>query len=85
MRQSRVTSWVVIAMAASLWTGAEAAVEWPQEIDAEEGTIVVYQPQPERLDGNVLTGRAAMSLGRLVRNWFAAVSIVSLESMPFTR
>jgi len=39
-----------------------AAVEWPQEVVAEEGTIIVYQPQPESLDGNVLKGRAAMSL-----------------------
>ena len=38
------------------------AVEWPQEVVAEEGTIIVYQPQPESLDGNVLKGRAAMSL-----------------------
>lgn len=38
------------------------ALEWPQEIDAPEGVIVVYQPQPEKLDGNVLSGRAAMSL-----------------------
>ncbi|UTF60180.1 carbohydrate-binding family V/XII [Gilvimarinus sp. DA14] len=38
------------------------AVEWPQQIEAEEGNIVVYQPQPEKLAGNLLTGRAAMSL-----------------------
>jgi hypothetical protein len=38
------------------------AMDWPQEISAEEGTIVVYQPQPDRLDGNVLTARAAMAL-----------------------
>lgn len=38
------------------------AIDWPQEINAEEGTIVVYQPQPESLDGNLLKGRAAMSL-----------------------
>ncbi|MEJ2298442.1 MAG: carbohydrate-binding family V/XII [Woeseiaceae bacterium] len=44
------------------FAAAANALDWPQEIDAEEGTIVVYQPQPERLDGNVLTGRAAMSL-----------------------
>ena len=37
-------------------------VDWPQEITAEEATIVVYQPQPDKLDGNVLSGRAAMSL-----------------------
>lgn len=39
-----------------------AAVNWPQEVTADEGTIVVYQPQPESLQGNVLRGRAAMSL-----------------------
>ncbi|MGD8439012.1 MAG: carbohydrate-binding family V/XII [Holophagae bacterium] len=62
MRQSRVTSWVAIAMALSLWTGAEAAIEWPQEIESEEATIVVYQPQPEELDGNLLEGRAAVAI-----------------------
>jgi len=39
-----------------------AAIDWPQEVTAEEGTIVVYQPQPESLEGNVLKSRAAMSL-----------------------
>lgn len=38
------------------------ALEWPQEIDAPEGKIIIYQPQPEQLVGNLLTGRAAMSL-----------------------
>jgi len=41
---------------------ARAQTTWPQEITDPEGTIVVYQPQPEKLTGNVLTGRAAMSL-----------------------
>lgn len=38
------------------------AVDWPQVIEAQEGDIIVYQPQPERLDGNRLTGRAAFQL-----------------------
>ena len=38
------------------------AIDWPQEIAVDVGTIVVYQPQPESLQGNVLKGRAAMSL-----------------------
>jgi len=38
------------------------AIDWPQEVTAGEGTIIVYQPQPETLEGNILTGRAAMSL-----------------------
>jgi hypothetical protein len=41
---------------------ALAQLEWPQEITAPEGTIVVYQPQPESLAGNVVSGRAAISL-----------------------
>lgn len=38
------------------------AIDWPQEVTADGGTIVVYQPQPEGLSGNILKGRAAMSL-----------------------
>ena len=45
-----------------IWAGAAAAVDWPQEIEAPEGTIVVYQPQPEHLEGNLLSGRAAVAL-----------------------
>jgi hypothetical protein len=45
-----------------VWPVAANAIDWPQEISADEGVIVVYQPQPEKLEGNVLTGRAAMSL-----------------------
>jgi hypothetical protein len=45
----------------SLWSLGAQATDWPQEITAPEGTIVIYQPQPESLNGNVLTGRAAMS------------------------
>ncbi|KAA1194620.1 carbohydrate-binding family V/XII [Pseudohalioglobus sediminis] len=38
------------------------ALEWPQEVSAAEGTIIVYQPQPEAFKGNQLSGRAAMAL-----------------------
>ncbi|MCC4834416.1 carbohydrate-binding family V/XII [Shewanella sp. 10N.7] len=37
------------------------ALEWPQEVQTKLGTLVVYQPQPESLNGNVLQSRAAMS------------------------
>jgi hypothetical protein len=39
-----------------------AALEWPQELTGDGGTVVVYQPQPEQLVGNVISGRAAISL-----------------------
>jgi len=38
------------------------ALDWPQEIKTEQGVIIMYQPQPDKLAGNVLSGRAAMSL-----------------------
>ena len=43
---------------------AQAAPEynWPREIQTPKGRIVLYQPQPEKLTGNHLTGRAAISL-----------------------
>jgi hypothetical protein len=41
---------------------AFATLDWPQEIETDGGTIVIYQPQPEELSGNTLSGRAAMSL-----------------------
>ncbi|WP_439135360.1 carbohydrate-binding family V/XII [Pseudomaricurvus sp.] len=37
------------------------AIEWPQVVDTSEGPLTVYQPQPETLEGNTLSARAAMS------------------------
>src|SRR5690606_35532560 len=47
-----------------LWVGSMTAnaIDWPQQVEADEGAIVIYQPQPESLTGNVISGRAAMSL-----------------------
>lgn len=46
---------------ALIWSQSGLALEWPQEISNDQGTIVIYQPQPESLDGNKLQARAAMS------------------------
>ncbi len=35
---------------------------WPREIATPKATITIYQPQPEKLEGNHLTGRAAISI-----------------------
>ena len=43
-------------------TGNANASSWPQEITGDKGTIIIYQPQPEKLVGYILTGRAAMQL-----------------------
>ena len=39
-----------------------AGNEWPREIQIDAGTVVVYQPQPEALNGNLLDARAAVSV-----------------------
>ncbi|MBW2172923.1 MAG: hypothetical protein JRF69_13345, partial [Deltaproteobacteria bacterium] len=44
------------------WTQEDATGNWPREIDTPEGLVVIYQPQPEKLDGNLLKGRAAVSV-----------------------
>jgi hypothetical protein len=35
---------------------------WPRQIDAPQATIVLYQPQPETFQGNILTARAAVAV-----------------------
>ena len=35
---------------------------WPKQLDVAEGKIIIYQPQPETLEGNILKGRAAVSV-----------------------
>jgi hypothetical protein len=60
--------WVVLLLLVCLLTTVPAWAEenadsgWPREIDTPKGTVVVYQPQPEKLDGNQLEGRAAVAI-----------------------
>jgi len=35
---------------------------WPREIPLDRGTVVVYQPQSETFEGNILSARAAVSV-----------------------
>ena len=51
-----------LGLVLGLFSQLSLAIDWPQEVTAPEGKIVVYQPQPEKLEGNVLVGRSAMSL-----------------------
>lgn len=55
-----------ILLAAALLLPASLSAQeedpgWPRDISHDKGTITVYQPQPEELTGNVITGRAATS------------------------
>lgn len=40
---------------------APSQVSWPRTLQLENGTVLVYQPQVEKLEGATLTGRAAFS------------------------
>ena len=54
-----------LAAAAALAVSSTARAEdpnWPRQLDSSNGSIVIYQPQPEDLNGDVLTARAAFSL-----------------------
>lgn len=35
---------------------------WPREISVPEGVVIIYQPQPDKLEGNQLSGRMAVSV-----------------------
>ncbi|MEM1142680.1 MAG: carbohydrate-binding family V/XII [Pseudomonadota bacterium] len=54
------TSFLTLALCAIAVTAQ--AITWPQQIDGDEGSLTIYQPQPESLEGNRLTARAAISL-----------------------
>ncbi len=43
-------------------TSPAADATWPREIKTDKGIFTVYQPQPEKLVGNLLSARAAASL-----------------------
>lgn len=45
------------------WAHQEESIDfWPQEIETTQGIVVVYQPQPEKLEGNKLSGLAAVAV-----------------------
>jgi hypothetical protein len=40
----------------------EPANAWPKEITVPQGEVIIYQPQPEKLDGNNVDARAAVAI-----------------------
>ena len=66
MQNKLIESWKSLLLACAglflMSAGLANAAEWPQELTGEGGTVVVYQPQPEAIEGTTLTGRAAMSI-----------------------
>jgi len=58
----QVAGVVLFAIVATLGNAAGDAT-WPREIVTDKGTLTIYQPQPEKFDGNTLESRAAASFG----------------------
>jgi hypothetical protein len=56
----------VVAAALLLFAALPARADsaWPRQFDSPSGTFIIYQPQPETLTGDVLSGRLAFSLQR---------------------
>jgi hypothetical protein len=50
------------AAVTSLASETDIGSNWPYEISTPKGLIVIYQPQPEKLDGNTLFARSAVAL-----------------------
>ncbi len=62
---TKLTAFIILSLCVSLSIASSAQAEssnWPQEIKTTEGTVVIYQPQPESLKGNQLKARAAVAL-----------------------
>ena len=53
---------VAVASLAAPFPARADDAGWPRQFDSPSGSFVIYQPQPEDLKGDVLTGRAAFSL-----------------------
>ena len=70
MRIRRSFSWALLLAISTLFTATttkaqdahEIDTSWPREIESDLGKIIIYQPQLDSLDGNILTGRSAVSL-----------------------
>jgi hypothetical protein len=61
-RRPNLLAFLMLLASFSMTEGLMAQPHWPQEITADEGTIIVYQPQPDSLEGNILSGRAAIAI-----------------------
>ena len=70
MRIRRSLVWALLLAIAAVFTATaskaqgtqEIDTSWPREIESDLGKIIIYQPQLDSLDGNILTGRSAVSL-----------------------
>jgi len=57
-----VAAFVSLTPATQVYSQDEPESPWPREIATSRGDILIYQPQPQNLDGNMLNARAAVSI-----------------------
>jgi hypothetical protein len=70
---------------------ADGRTYWPVALEATEGRVEIYQPQPEATKGNTVTARAAVSLTRPGASapvfgvaWFSAVVVTDRDTRMVT-
>ena len=76
---STIAAFAGLLVVSQSYSQDEPENPWPREITTSRGNILMYQPQPEDLDGNTLNARAAISIdmdnsGNLIFGvvWFSA-------------
>ena len=59
-----LTAFLLVALLfwSPVWAQESTDNGWPREIDTPQGVVVIYQPQPEELEGNQLSGRVAVGV-----------------------
>ena len=57
----RILLITIISLCAVFWA-LPAEDDWPREIETEKGRVVVYQPQVDSFEKNIMEGRAAVSV-----------------------
>jgi len=60
IRVKRIYTYVLASIFYCLAFNSIAA-EWPQDVATSKGLVTIYQPQPETLQGDFITGRSAVS------------------------
>jgi hypothetical protein len=54
--------WVCLLPVVPVWAAVDVENPWPKEINTAKGSVIIYQPQAEKLEGNQLQGRLAVSV-----------------------